>query len=455
MTNSPSQVRAVTTLTAREFLASTPLGSYRMRILFVGFLCVLVDGIDIGVWGFVYPPIIKEWGVSVEQITAVATMGYIALALGAFIAGPLADRFGRKPTLLVSTGMFAVSLLAAGLATNIEMIGLCRVVACAGLGAVMPTALTLVSEYLPAKGRAFLITIMFCGFPLSQTAVGYLAAIIVPGFGWNVLLIIGGIAGAILLALILLFIPESLALLGRTGSGRTKAARILKDLASSVGHTPPTVDTPVELKTVNAANHQSAVRAVLSKGQLFTSCVVWFSYLANCTVTYVIFGYLPLIMAQTGVGAAGSGQILAMNGWGGVIGTLLIGYIMTKTGNFRTIAVSLILTGASISVVAFGNWELTSLIVLGFVWGVLNAGSNGGMNAAATEAFPAKGRATGISWMHAAGKFGAILSGLLGGIMIGAGWGIGAIMISFAFPLLISGTGYTVMAYRNRTLTSN
>ena len=72
------------------------------------------------------------------------------------------------------------------------------------------------------------------------------------------------------------------------------------------------------------------------------------------------------------------------------------------------------------------------------------------MHAFAASAFPDHARATGVAWMHLAGKHGAILAGLLGGLMIGAGWVIGAIFLSFAVPLVIAAGAFALLAYRTR-----
>lgn len=437
-------------LTIRQLLDSSPLGRRRLSIIFVGFLCVLLDGIDIGAWGFVYPRLVADWGATVGQVTVVATAGYVTLALGALIAGPLADRFGRKPTLLASIALFGGGLLAAGFATNIETVGICRAVACAGLGAVMPAVITLVSEYLPLKRRSLLVTIVFCGFPLGQSVVGYLAAYVVPNFGWSSLLIIGGIAGLALIPLTAVVLPESLALLLRNPRNQHRVETIVNTIARSAGEKRTIITTAADLAPHTTSRRKGGVGLVLSRQLLPTSLLVWFAYLVNCTITYMLIGYLPLIMAQMGMDASGSGQIVGMAGWGGVIGSLLIGYAMSKFGNYRTLIVALTLTAISISAVAFGEWELSGLLILGLVWGILNAGSNGGMNAFAAEVFPPTARATGVSWMHSAGKFGAILSGLLGGVMIAAGWGIGAIFISMAIPLLLVVVGFAVLGIRNQ-----
>lgn len=440
-----------TTLTARELIDSSPLGRRRIGFILVAFLCVLVDGIDIGAWGFVYPRIIAEWGVTVEQVTVVATIGYVALALGALIAGPLADRFGRRPVMLVSLAMFGGSMLVAGFATNIQTLGVCRAIACAGLGAVMPTVITLVSEYMPVKNRALLVTIVFCGFPLGQAVAGYLAAFIVPSFGWSVLLLVGGVLGVVLIPLVALVLPESLNLLLRRPAHSQRAKKIVSGLAKSVGETRPVVTAPIQISPDSSGPPDGGVRMVLSRKLISTSLIVWFAYLANCTVTYVLIGYLPLIMAGQGIDASGSGQVVGMAGWGGVIGSLAIGYAMSRFGNYRTMIIGLALTAVSISAVAFGDWQLTGLLALGLAWGILNGGSNGGMNAFAAGVFPANARATGVSWMHSAGKMGAILSGLVGGLMIAAGWGIGAIFISFSIPVLLAAVGFGWLAFKNQS----
>lgn len=432
-------------LTVRDLLDTNKLGGRRAALILVGFFCVLLDGIDIGVWGFIYPHVIKDWGVPVQQVTVVATAGYIALALGALLAGPVADRFGRKPTLLVSVALFAVSLLAAGAATSIEAIGICRAFACAGLGAVMPTAITLVSEYLPRKRKALFITAVFCGFPLGQAVVGYMAAFIVPTLGWPSLLIVGGVAGLILIPLIALFLPESLTILLRSPRNHHRAEQVLHRIARSLLKETPAVAT-LEPAGPEKPAVDGGIKTVLSRKMLLTSTVVWFAYLVNCTVTYVLIGYLPLIMAQMGTGAEGSGQVIGMAGWGGLIGSLVIGYAMSKFGHYKVLIIGLALTAGSIAVVAIGQWPLAALLALGLVWGMLNGGSNGGMNAFASEAFPPHARATGVSWMHSAGKLGAILSGLFGGLMITAGWGMGAIFVAFAIPLLIAAAGFGLLA---------
>ncbi|MEU7811133.1 aromatic acid/H+ symport family MFS transporter [Pseudonocardia sp. NPDC049154] len=454
MTSRPASPTAGQSLTVTELIASGPLGGRRIGYIVIGFLCVLLDGIDIGAWGFVYPHLVADWGTPAGQITTVVTAGYVTLALGALIAGPCADRFGRKPTLIVSVILFGGAMTAAAFATDITTLGVLRSIACLGLGAVFPSAIALVSEFMPLRRKAFLVTVVFCGFPLGQAVVGYLAAFIVPSFGWQVLLLIGGMAGLALVPLTLSILPESVALQMQRPNRLARAERTAETIARSMGVTRQITLTPqVRDPEESEAAGRGGVRTVLSRKVILTSIVVWYAYLANCTITYVLIGYLPLIMATMGMDASESGQVIGLLGWGGAIGSLLIGYAMSRIGNHRTLVLSLALTAVSIAVVAFGAWPLAALLVLGFVWGLLNGGANAGMNAFAASAFPTHARGTGVAWMHSAGKLGAIAAGLVGGLMIGAGWGIGAIFLSFALPVLIAAAGFALLALTQPTAT--
>ncbi|WP_345420664.1 MFS transporter [Pseudonocardia xishanensis] len=444
-------VRSTTrqTITVTQLLARSPLGARRTAYIVIGFFCVLLDGVDIGAWGFVYPHLVRDWGAGPGQITTMVTAGYITLALGALVVGPCADRWGRKPTLLVSILLFGGAMVAAASATDIVTIGVLRAVACFGLGAVFPSAIALVSEFLPQRRKALLVAIVFAGFPLGQAVVGYLAAFIVPTFGWQVLLLVGGILGLALVPVVWLFLPESIALLLRRTGDDPRAARTVDTIARSTG-----VHGPVELVVDRDPADEwdrGGVRTVLSRKVLLTSVVVWYGYLANCTVTYVLIGYLPLIMANMAMDASASGQVIGLAGWGGAIGSLVIGYAMSRVGQYRALVAGLVLTAVAVAAVAVGTWTLGGLLVLGFLWGLLNAGSNGGMNAFAASAFPTRARGTGLAWMHSAGKLGAIAAGLFGGLMIGAGWGIGAIFVSFAVPVLIAAAGFALLGLRQRT----
>jgi AAHS family 4-hydroxybenzoate transporter-like MFS transporter len=127
------------------FLDSQPVGRRRWSIVVLAFLVITLDGIDVQAWSFVYPQIVANWGTPLAAITAVVTFGVVGMAIGAILGGPLADRFGRRTIILVGTAWFTVFTLLGAASQNVEMVGAARLLACLGLGAVLPTSVTLVA----------------------------------------------------------------------------------------------------------------------------------------------------------------------------------------------------------------------------------------------------------------------------------------------------------------------
>ena len=165
------------------------------------FLIVLLDGFDTAAIGYIAPSLIAEWGVAKGDLAPVLSAALFGLAGGAMCSGPLADKFGRKAVLVGSVLVFAVACLASGYTHDLTNMTAWRFVTGLGLGAAMPNAVTLMSEYCPESRRATITNAMFCGFPLGAAFGGFLAAWMIPHFGWRSVLYLGGIAPLLLLVL--------------------------------------------------------------------------------------------------------------------------------------------------------------------------------------------------------------------------------------------------------------
>ena len=77
-------------------LEALPVGSFHYKLLFITGLGWLFDAMDTGLIGFVLPVLGKEWGLAATQMGAIGSIGLVGMALGAVVAGSIADRFGRK-----------------------------------------------------------------------------------------------------------------------------------------------------------------------------------------------------------------------------------------------------------------------------------------------------------------------------------------------------------------------
>jgi len=130
------------------------------------FFIVLLDGFDTAAIGYIAPSLVTEWGLSKPALAPVLSAAF-GLAGGAFCAGPLADRFGRKLVLVSSVLLFGTACLGSSQSGDITSLTVLRFITGFGLGAAMPNAVTLMSEFCPDNKRA-MTNAMFCGIPLAS-----------------------------------------------------------------------------------------------------------------------------------------------------------------------------------------------------------------------------------------------------------------------------------------------
>lgn len=105
-----------------------------------------------------------------HQLGAVISAALIGLALGAMLAGPLADRFGRRLIIIYSVCGFALCTLGTAFSQNLDQMMFLRFMTGLGLGAAMPNVGTLVAEYAPERKRAFWSPLCFVVSPSEQPA---------------------------------------------------------------------------------------------------------------------------------------------------------------------------------------------------------------------------------------------------------------------------------------------
>ena len=94
------------TLDVRQHINSRKMSGYQWLLLFLCFLIVTTDGMDVAIMGFLAPAITREWGISKAAFGAVMSAAPIGLAIGALLIGPLSDRYGRKRLLMVAVAWF-------------------------------------------------------------------------------------------------------------------------------------------------------------------------------------------------------------------------------------------------------------------------------------------------------------------------------------------------------------
>lgn len=433
---------AATGVNVQTLLNEHPFSGFQWVIFALCFLIVLLDGFDTAAIGYIAPSLIGEWGVSKPALAPVLSAALFGLAAGALFSGPLADRLGRKTVLVGSVAVFAVSCLASGFSPDIWTLAVLRFVTGLGLGAAMPNAVTLMSEYCPDSRRATLTNAMFCGFPLGAAFGGFLAAWMIPHFGWRSVLILGGAAPLLLLVALVVLLPESVR---HMVANNYPAERIRKVLARIAGDAVQRF-VMTESKPQPESQASSGMGVVLSREYRVGSIMLWIAYFMGLVIFYALMNWMPVLFREAGLDPKTGTLVAALFPLGGV-GAVLFGWLMDRFNANRIIAIGYALTAASIWWIGQTAGHLGWLVVAVFLAGTIMNTAQSSMPALAAAYYPTRGRATGVAWMLGIGRFGGIAGSFLVAELSARQLGFSEIFAVVAIPGVIAMAALIIKQY--------
>jgi AAHS family 4-hydroxybenzoate transporter-like MFS transporter len=347
------------------------------------------------------------------------------------MAGILADRVGRRPLLLAAVTVFGVANLATAYCASLEALVALRFVTGLGLGAAMPCAVTLVSEYAPARRRAFVITSMYCGYTLGGAAIGWLTPVIAQQHGWRAMFVVGAVLPLALLPWLSWRLPESIGFLAERRRDRGAVAALLSRIVGRQVELPP---LPEQQRVEG-----NPLAIILSPAYRTKTGLLWLANGAGLLMTFTLINWLPSFLTFKHVPAQTASLSGASLQAGGAIGALLIGWLMDRFGS-RKVVVGTYLGAAAASLlwIAVLDRGSAALLLMGFVAGVLVMGGQTGFQVLATSVYPVAARATGLSWMQSVGRLGGILGIQLAGMGIANDVDPVSLLQALAIPALVA-----------------
>lgn len=423
-----------------EIIDRSKMGGYQFMILALCALAVVLDGFDVQAMGFVAPAIKQEWQVSPTVFGPIFSASLIGMVIGSLVLSALADRIGRRPVLIGAVIASGLAALATSFAQSVEALLVLRFFTGIGLGAILPNALALTSEYSPARNKTFLVMMMACCFSIGAALGGATAALLIPDWGWRAVFVVGGVGPIVVGVLMLFLLPESMQVLLLKGQGRGAVLRILKRMV-------PGLAVGADTRIVYGEEKPSGVpiRQLFSDGRRATTLLLWLMHFANLAILYFLANWLPTLVRDAGLPLRTSviaGTILQ---GASVLGALCLARLITRYGFFRVLPVSYSIAAVAIALIGQVATSAQALFAVVFVVGFCAIGGLNGINALAVASYPASLRTTGIGWALGVGRFGSILAPVLGGILLANHWSISSLFLVAAAPAVVLTLGLLVM----------
>ena len=425
-----------------SILDQARLRVFQLRAMIVCFVVVALDGFDTQSIAFVAPALRNSWGVSPELFGPLFGAGLFGTLIGSIALGSLADRFGRKPMLLISTLVFGVMTLSCATADSMGQLGLYRFIAGLGLGGAIPNILALVSEYSPKAIRSTAIVITFAGFPIGAVIGGMASARIIPVLGWESVFIAGGVLPLLTLPLIAIWVPESARFLAMRHGLGARLKRILQSVE-------PTLDE-VAINRLKMPTKQPAhipVGNLFSHGRGTWTILLWILTFTTLLLGYFLVNWTPLLLADAGLDHHQAIMgVVALN-LGGILGGFIIGRISDRRGPFMALATAFFIGSIFVATVGFMiESTADTLLALIFVVGFCVFGAQLNLSAISANYYPVFMRSTGIGWNMGIGRFGSVVGPTIGGAMIAYGLSRGDMFISAAVPAVLAAVIVLIMA---------
>ena len=430
MTNSKAQGGGASPVDVVDFIDAQPIGGFQIRLLLTCAAVLFLDGFDTQAIGYVAPAVAKEWSLTKGALGPVFSAGLFGLMIGALVFGPLADRIGRKKIIIFSTLAFGIGALVTAFVQDVNMLLAIRFLTGLGLGGAMPNAIAMTSEFNPRRRRATMVMIMFCGFSVGAALGGFLAAAMIPQFGWRSVFVVGGVAPLLLVPILALKLPESVRFLALTGRANERVAQLLGFIS------PQTAFVPATQFVVNEPELTGVpVLHLFREGRTLVTLLLWVMFFMSLLDIYFLANWLPTVLNDLGASVSSAVLIGSMLQVGGVVGTFALGSVIDRF-SFRALALVYFIAVFAVGAIGQLGYSVVFVTMAIFVAGFCVIGGQIAANALAAAFYPTSVRATGVGWALGIGRVGSIIGPLVGGMLLTMKWSTASVFMAAAAAAL-------------------
>ncbi|MGP5088276.1 MFS transporter [Brachybacterium tyrofermentans] len=463
------------TLTRSQRLDRLPFTRKHGKLLGASGIGWALDAMDVGLISFVIAALSVHWGISKGDGSLIASAGFAGMAIGASVGGLLADRIGRR-------SVFALTLLVYGLATGASALALgvgaliaLRFVVGLGLGAELPVASTLMSEFAPARIRGRVIVWLEAFW-----ALGWILAAVIGTFvaasgptGWRWALAVGLVPAAYSLV-VRWGMPESVRFLEQKGR-HDEAESVVRSFEESAGlsagqgagpdavpgaepGTGPSAGgiTPVSAAAPSAVGEVPAADAVRAGG-IWSSALrartagLWAVWFCINLAYYGAFIWIPTLLVERGFSLTQSFTFTLIITLAQIPGYAMAAWLIEVLGRRWTLTV--FLAGSAVAATCYGLADSeATIIAAGCALSFFNLGAWGALYAIGPELYPTAVRGTGTGAAAAFGRIASMLAPFLVPLLVVAG---GQVLAFTGFAIafaLAAAAAFTLPEQRGRAL---
>jgi benzoate transport len=413
-------------------------------------LCTIInmmDGFDVLAISFAAPEVAREWGLQPTQLGLLFSAGLAGMTVGALVLSPLADILGRRTILLTCLFVISAAMILSAYAQGLTSLALFRFLTGLGIGGMLSGINTVTAEYAPERQRNFAIGLVTCGYPIGATLGGIAAIPLIAQFGWPSVFLFGGFLSLVMIPIVWVALPESLAFLlsRQPRDALVRANALLRRLER-----PQLASLPQP--AARDGKGRKSLFDIFDSSLIAGTLLIVTAFFMNMLSFYFVMSWTPKVIVDMGLSTqVGISASVAINMFG-VVGGILCGYLAGRFGLARVTGIYMLMTFVGMVVFSFMPADFTLLMVASAFLGFFLLGTMVGLYAIVAVVFPTHVRATGTGVAIGIGRLGAIVGPYLGGILIAAGWQRPLYWAALGVPVLIAAVVTAGAAQRARRI---
>ncbi|MGO9930229.1 MAG: MFS transporter [Steroidobacteraceae bacterium] len=390
-----------------------------------------LDGFDVLSISFASPGIAQDWGLPNKTLGWVLSMELVGMAVGSVLLGGVADKIGRRPTILGCLVAMSLGMFGASRADGVATLLIWRLLTGLGIGGMLASINAAVAELSSQRWRSLAVSLMVIGYPVGGVIGGTVVQNLLAGGTWHAIFVFGGWATAAFIPIVWLLLPESVAYLDRRR--KPGALDAINRILKRFGHESMPVLSPNTAESV-----QRSVIDIFKPGLIVATVLITLGYFAHVISFYFIIKWVPKLVVGMGFAPKAAAGVLTWANVGGATGVVIFGLIATRVGLKALTLVTLL--GSSAMVVWFGRGShtLASLSSTVAIAGVFINAAIGGYYMLFARVFPTHVRATGTGFAIGVGRGGSLLAPVVAGYLLDSGLGLQSVATIMAMGSLFS-----------------
>jgi benzoate transport len=424
----------------RAMLAREDMSARQVLAIALSVLLIALDGFDVLAISFASPGIAKEWGIDRTALGFVLSMEIIGMAIGSMTLGNVADRIGRRPTILLCLVVMTAGMFLAMTATGVKPLSVFRFLTGIGIGGVLAATNAVAAEFANERRRNLCVTLMATGYPLGAVGGGIIATHLLGGGDWRSVFAFGGCATAACIPLVWFLLPESISYLVQR-----QPARALERINATLiefGHR--AIGT---LPAVTTAPRQGSWLQLFAPGLARTTTLLTLAYFAHIMTFYFMLKWIPKIVVDMGFEPASAGSVLVWTNVGGATGALVFSALTQRVGLKRLVIIAFVFTTVMVNFFGRARADLHQLALFAAVAGFFCNAAIVGLYAMFAQSFATAIRASGTGFVIGVGRGGAALGPIAAGYLFDAGASLPAVATSLALGSLFAAAAILFLRY--------